>query len=287
MKMAKDHGWLEQNGSGVPFVVIDRPVTARKGKFQFDREQRNVRVGGVKHYRNFYMAGGFDAADFVINHAHMTLHGLAGFAGCVKSIAMGCSGLTGKLQMHKSLLPQFDPLLCTCCRECVRNCPEDALRLEEGADFPQVDTELCIGCGECEAVCHNNQRAIVMKGKNITDWERGGETLPVRMADYAIGLMNGRWDNVVHVLHMYAITSCCDCVNTRQKPLLEHDLGFLIGKNPFAIDLLAARMLVDALDEEGHVIGKSGLEAIETTTRYIYDTYGISSEAPVEKISLS
>lgn len=287
LQMAKDHGWLEQDGADVPFVVIDRPVTAKRGKFEFDEEQKHIKVSGLKHYRDFRVAGGFAAADFVINHAHMTLHGLAGFAGCIKSIAMGCSGLTGKLQMHKSLLPQFDPLLCTCCGSCVKNCPEEALRLEEDADSPYVDPELCIGCGECEAVCHSNQRAIVMKGKNITDWDRGGDTLPVRMADYTIGLMNGKWNNVVHVLHMYAITGCCDCVNTRQKPLLEHDLGFLIGKNPFAIDRLAARMLVDALDEEGHVIGKSGLESIETTTRYIYDTYGIVSEAPVEKISLS
>jgi uncharacterized Fe-S center protein len=126
-----------------------------------------------------------------------------------------------------------------------------------------------------------------MKGKEITDWNRGGESLPVRMADYTIGLMNGRWNNVVHILHMYAVTKRCDCVNTRQEPLLKHDLGFLIGKNPFAIDRLAARMLVNALDKEGHVIGRSCQESVETTAEYVHNTYGILSEAPVEKISLS
>lgn len=287
LQLAQEHGWSKRDEAGMPFVVLDRPATARQGEFEFDEEQRHIKVSGVKHYRDFRIAGGFAAADFVINHAHMTLHGLAGFAGSVKSIAMGCSGLTGKLQMHKSLLPKFDRELCTCCRECVESCPEGALQLEEGAHFPHVDPDLCIGCGECEAVCHGNQRAVVMEGKQITDWERGGETLPVRMADYAIGLMNGRWNNVVHVLHMYAITNRCDCVNTRQKPLLEHDLGFLIGKNPFAVDRLAAHMLVDALGKEGHVTGKSCLESIETTTEYVHETYGILSEAPVEKISLS
>jgi uncharacterized Fe-S center protein len=287
LKMAKEHGWSTRNGAGVPFVVIDRPVTARKGEFEFDEEQMEVRIGEVNHYRSFRIAGGFAAADFVINHSHMTLHGLAGFAGSVKSIAMGCSGLTGKLQMHKSLLPQFDPLLCTCCRECVESCPEGALQLEDGAHFPQVDPDLCIGCGECEAVCHDNQRAVAMEGRDITDWDRGGETLPVRMADYTIGLMNGRWNNVVHVLHMYAITNRCDCVNTRQKPLLEHDLGFLIGKNPFAVDRLAARMLINALDKERHLIDGSCMESVETTAEYVHETYGILSEAPMEKISLS
>lgn len=271
----------------MPFVVLDRPITARQGEFEFDDEQRHIKISGVKHYRDFSISGGFDAADYVINHAHVTLHGLAGFAGSIKSIAMGCSGLTGKLQMHKSLLPQFDRELCICCGECVESCPEGALQLEQGDHFPRVDPDLCIGCGECEAVCYGNQRAVVMKGEKITDWDRGGETLPVRMADYVIGLMNGKWNNVVHVLHMYAITNRCDCVNIRQEPLLEHDLGFLIGKNPFALDRLAARMLVNALGKEGHVIGKSCLESVETTTEYVRETYGISSEAPVEKISLS
>jgi len=287
LQLAREHGWSTQNKGGMPFVVLDRPITAIQGKFEFDEKQRHIKVNGIKHYRDFNVAGGFAAADFVINHAHATLHGLAGFAGCTKSIAMGCSGQTGKLQMHKSLLPQFDETLCICCGECVESCPEGALRLEQEASFPLVDPELCIGCGECEAVCHGIQRAVTMKGKEITDWDRGGESLPVRMADYTIGLMNGRWNNVVHILHMYAITKRCDCVNTRQEPVLEHDLGFLIGKNPFAIDRLAARMLVNALGKEGHVIGRSALESVETTTEYIHETYGISSEAPVEKIPLS
>jgi len=287
LKLAREHGWSAQDEGGIPFVVLDRPVTAVQDVFDFGKEQRKIKVRGVTHFNDFIIAGGFSAADFVINHAHATLHGLAGFAGCVKSISMGCSGLTGKLQMHKSLLPQFDSALCICCGKCVESCPEGALQLDKGDSFPRVDPALCIGCGECEAVCHGNQRAVVMKGKEITDWDRGGESLPVRMADYTIGLMNGKWDNVVHVLHMYAITKRCDCVNTQQEPLLEHDLGFLIGKNPFAIDRLGARMLANALGKEGHVIGRSCLESVETTTKYVHEAYGISSDAPVEKISLT
>jgi uncharacterized Fe-S center protein len=287
LQLAHEHGWSTQNEGSIPFVVLDRPATARKGQFEFDEMQKHIKVHGVKNYRNFNIAGGFAAADFVINHAHATLHGLAGFAGTIKSIAMGCSGLTGKLQMHKSLLPQFDEALCICCGECVESCPEGALRLEQDASFPLVDPELCIGCGECEAVCHQNQRAVTMKGKDIKDWDRGGESLPVRMADYTIGLMNGRWNNVVHILHMYAVTKRCDCVNAQQEPLLKHDLGFLIGKNPFAIDRLAVRMLVEALNKEGHLIGASCLESIEATTKYVNEVYGISSEVPVKKISLS
>jgi hypothetical protein len=107
------------------------------------------------------------------------------------------------------------------------------------------------------------------------------------MADYAIGLMNGRWNNIVHIAHMYAITDYDGSANKRQKQLLKHDLGFLIGKNPFALDRIAAHILIDALDKEGRVTAKSYLEGIETTAEYIRETYGILSDVPVEKISLS
>ncbi len=101
---------------------------------------------------DFFLAGGFAAADVVIQHAHLTLHGLAGVAGCVKGLAMGCSSLKGKLRMHQSLLPDFDEQLCAACGGCVECCPQRALNLPEGAATPAVDAELCIGCGECEAV---------------------------------------------------------------------------------------------------------------------------------------
>jgi len=107
------------------------------------------------------------------------------------------------------------------------------------------------------------------------------------MADYLMGLMDGRWEHTMHVLHMVAITERCDCVNIRQKPMLRRDLGFLVGKNPFAIDQLAGRMLADALREEGQEGDKSLLKTAETTARYVQKTYGILTETPFEHIVLS
>ncbi len=287
LQLACKHGWSRNGKARVPFVVLDRPLTAKPKEFEFSQHQQCFELKGVKHFKDFYVAGGFAAVDFLVNHAHLTLHGLAGLAGCVKSIAMGCSGLTGKLRMHQSLLPHFDPELCVCCRRCVESCPEGALQLNEGDLCPSVDPEICIGCGECEATCATEQGAVKMQAKEIADWDRGEETLPVRMADYTVGLMNNRWGRAIHVLHMYAITKRCDCVNIRQEPLLKRDLGFLVGKNPFAVDRLSARILADALSREGQAIDDSLLESAETTARYVYDAYGILSEAPVEKMSLS
>jgi len=287
LQLARKHGWSKNGKSGTSFVVLDRPSTSKPGKSEFVTEQKRFELDGVNHFNDFYTAGGFASADFVVNNAHLTLHGLAGMAGCVKSIAMGCSGLTGKLRMHQFLLPHFDADLCVKCGKCVESCPENALQLNEGDICPTVDSESCIGCGECEAVCAVGKGAIKLAGEEITDWERGAETLPIRMADYTIGLMNDRWDSTIHVMHMYAITERCDCLDIKQQPMLKRDLGFLVGKNPFAIDRLAAQILTEALNKEGRVFDGSLLKSVETTAGYICETYGILTEVPVERMTVS
>lgn len=281
-ELARRHGWSPDGPSGAPFVVLDRPCAAVAGVFEFGCEEHHVEVEGVSRFRDFHLAGGFAAADFVINHAHLTLHGLAGLAGCVKGIAMGCASLRGKLRMHQSLLPHFDAERCVACGQCVESCPEDALELTDGEPCPTVEPELCIGCGECEAVCAPHKGAVTLHGEDITDWQRGEDTLPMRMVDYAIGLMNGRWDNTIHVLHMYTITERCDCLDVRQDPMIERDLGFLVGKNPFAIDRLAGQLLANALREEGRGIDTDFTSA-QTSATYAEEAYGILPEPPLER----
>lgn len=282
LELARRQGWSASGATGVPFVVLDRPSTAVSGAFEFAEDERRSELSGeVERFSDFFLAGGFAAADFVINHAHLTMHGLAGVAGCIKSLAMGCSSLRGKLRMHQSLLPDFDVGLCSACGQCVESCPENALDLPDGAPCPAVDPELCIGCGECEAVCV--RRAVGLRGEEITDWQRGEDTLPLRMADYTMGLMADRWESTVHVLHMYMITERCDCLDVHQKPMLNQDLGFLVGKNPFAIDLLAAQRLADALPPDRRAEVAPLLRSAERTAAYVKEVYGIVTETRLER----
>ena len=286
LELAEKHGWTDDGPAGAQFVVLDRPSTGIEGRFEFETQEEKRRLDSVRRFRDFYVAGGFLAADFVINHAHLTLHGLAGLAGCMKSIAMGCSGLRGKLMMHQSLLPHFDDELCVLCGRCVKDCPEGAMTISEEAPHPIVDPDLCIGCGECEALCAKTKGAVHMEGEDISDWQRGEQTLPLRMADYALGIMNGKWANVIHVLHMYTVTERCDCLNVRQKPMVRQGIGFLVGKNPFALDQMAGRILADALREESREVDNRLIETADTSARYVKDAYGIPVETKEEVIRL-
>jgi hypothetical protein len=300
VNLARKHGWCISGSAGTPFVVLDRPATSKKGEFEFDESDYHVEIEGINKFNDFYVAGGFAKSDFTVNNAHLTLHGLAGVAGCVKSIAMGCTSLPGKLRMHQSLLPYFDADRCIKCGRCVDNCPEDALTLSDDKPTPAVDVNKCIGCGECEAVCAVTKQAVHLKGEDITDWSRGEDTLPVRMADYMIGMLSAsdaavetknqtnKWDSTIHLMHMYAITERCDCIDVTQKPLIRKDLGFLIGKNPFAIDKLAAELLIKAMNEQSVKIDDEQLlQTAHKSADYVKKTYNILDEVPVEKTVLS
>lgn len=285
LELARQHGWSLDGPAGVPFVVLDRPATGIPGEYEFKDKEVWRDAEGVQRFSSFCLAGGFAAADFVINNAHLTLHGLAGLAGCVKSVAMGCSSLTGKLTMHQSLLPVFDRETCTGCGICVEHCPEEALSIEKEATVPEVVRGRCIGCGECVALCE--QDAVRLEGEEITEWGRGEETLPMRMTDYTMGLMHGKWESTIHVLHMYTITELCDCVDVHQEPMIARDLGFLVGRNPFAIDQLAAELLSRAAAKEGRDIDGSLLESAKRAAAYAEGAYGILSETRLETLELA
>ena len=285
LKLAHKHGWARDKAAGMDFVVLDRPETSVADAFTFEKEHVTESLTGLNRYREIFKAGGFEAADTVINHAHLTLHGLAGVAGCIKSIAMGCASLKGKYVMHKSMLPRFDDEKCTRCGACVSGCPENAIELADDRTHPPVVAQqFCIGCGECVAVCPSD--AVELHGREISDWVLGRDTLPTRMVDYAVGLMNGKWDRTVHVLHLYGVTEKCDCVDIKQRPMIHRDMGFLVGRNPFAIDLIAARLLARELRLDEVDIEDAVLRTAAISAEYAYENYDILPEARVEKIFL-
>ncbi len=247
LDLARQRGWTDI----APFVVLDRPQTCVAGKIEFSRDEIIKESQPKGRFKRFFLSGGFAASGSVINHVHLTLHGLAHLALSVKGLTMGLATRNGKLAMHQSYHPYFEKELCIQCGGCIEGCPEKAL-LENTDNIPAADTKKCIGCGECVAVCPEN--AIVMQAAERIDWTKGSESLPRRMADYLMGLMDGRWEDLINIAHVYNITSRCDCVDEPMEPICEN-LGFIIGRNPFAVDRAARRWLEENLHRQS---GKAG-----------------------------
>ena len=104
----------------------------------------------------------------------------------------------------------------------------------------RIDDEECTGCGACVSSCYPIANCIemVVQGVEEGEWVRGEETLPFRMVDYLLGVLDGKWDRLINVAHLYNITEQCDCVDQKQQVIVS-DIGFLVGRNPFAVDSLA------------------------------------------------
>ncbi|MFP4521172.1 MAG: 4Fe-4S binding protein [Fibrobacterota bacterium] len=282
MELAKSRGWMQSGDTGVPFAVLDRPVTSSGKGFEFKKEEGLVK-GQAGNYKDFFAAGGFLKAGFIQNHAHLTLHGLAGVAASVKSIAMGCTSLRGKLRMHQHYMPVFNPEKCTRCGKCIKECPVEALSLPDRG-VPSLRKKICIGCGECEAVCPS--RAVTLNAGEITDWGKGMDTLSRRMADYAIGLIDGRWDSIINTVHIYTVTERCDCLNTVQKPMITDNPGFVISKNPFYADSLAAEFLKKRLPSEAASANSYLTGTAKSAEEYVKEGYGILSPENYEVIKI-
>jgi hypothetical protein len=68
--------------------------------------------------------------------------------------------------------------------------------------------------------------------------------------------------------------------------MLDGDLGFLVGKNPFALDLMAARLLSERLPSCRREALGPLLATAETTARYVHETYDVVTETPLETMAL-
>ncbi|MDY6855536.1 MAG: DUF362 domain-containing protein [Thermodesulfobacteriota bacterium] len=246
LKLAKSHGWDEDGPLKVPFIILDRPETCIKGLFEFNEEEVSLLTHPPNRFKETFVAGGFHVAGSILNHVHLTLHDMAHLACAVKGLTMGGASARGKQMMHQFYIPFINRELCLGCGICIENCPEDALIFDQEG-LPYLLEAKCIGCGECVAVCSNS--CIQMESKEVLDWFRGKTTLPYRMADYLVGMMENRWSRLLNIVHLYNITRSCDCIDESQEPMI-NDIGFLIGQNPFAIDFLARRLIIEGFQNK-------------------------------------
>jgi uncharacterized Fe-S center protein len=206
---------------GFAYAVAGAPVIIADGLRGDDAT--DVPVAG-RHFSRVRIAGGITAADAMVVLSHFKAHMLSGFGGAVKNLAMGCAPPAGKREMHAAHAQVIEQR-CAGCGECATVCPAGAIRHEDERAVITRDT--CIGCGECMTVCPG--------GAIEFDWEVELPPFMEKMAEYALGAVQGKREKTGYFNFLTAITPDCDCVPWSDAPIVP-DIGILASRDPVAID---------------------------------------------------
>ncbi|MBN2461162.1 MAG: DUF362 domain-containing protein [Candidatus Cloacimonetes bacterium] len=212
IKLAIDHGF--------DFAPIDI----------LDSEGEKVIPVNLNHYHEIKVGSHMDDYDSFIIFSHFKGHGLSGFGGAIKNTSMGLASIAGKMALHASTIPVYNPDACILCGICVDQCPGNAISLNPLV----IDPDKCIGCGTCIGICPVRAFGV--------PWNSTSRSVFLeRLVEYAKGVSDNY--NTVYINVLANITTHCDCSSRSRPPFME-DICILASTDIVAIEK-ASHDLVD------------------------------------------
>jgi len=212
INLAKEHGF-----DFAPIDILDADG------------EKNIPVKS-SHFDEIKVGKHMDDYDSFIIYSHFKGHGMAGFGGAIKNVSMGLAAISGKMAMHASAIPVYDPGRCIDCKICVPECPGNAISLNPLV----IDADKCIGCGTCIGICP--QRCFGVP------WGSTDQNVFMeRLCEYAKGISDNY--NLVYINVLANITHYCDCFGRHQKPFMD-DVGIVASTDIVAVEQ-ASHDLVD------------------------------------------
>lgn len=221
MILATEHGFCLKE-LGLPFIVADGILGTSESVIQVNGEVDT----------EVYIASDIPRCQSMLSVAHFTGHIATCMGATIKTLGMGCASKKGKLKQHAALKLSVGDK-CTRCGLCVKSCPADAITLDEAQ--AHIDRHKCIGCAECVAVC----RFDAIK----CSWGQETEIMQKRMAEHALGALQGKRDKACFFNFVMSITKDCDCYDTPNMPKITQDIGILASNDPVAVDKAALDMV--------------------------------------------
>ena len=202
--------------AGCPVIIAD----GLKGT-----DDVEVPVEGGEYVKSAKIGRAIMDADVFISLSHFKGHEMTGFGGAIKNIGMGCGSRAGKKEQHSNGKASIDEAACRGCRQCLKECANDALHFDAEARKMRINQDNCVGCGRCVGAC--NFDAISFAN------DAAISELNCRMAEYTKAVVDDRPQ--FHISLVLDISPYCDCHPENDAPILP-DIGMFCSTDPLALD---------------------------------------------------
>ena len=202
--------------AGCPVIIAD----GLKGT-----DDVEVPVEGGEYVKSAKIGRAIMDADVFISLSHFKGHEMTGFGGAIKNIGMGCGSRAGKKEQHSNGKASIDEAACRGCRQCLKECANDALHFDAEARKMRINQNNCVGCGRCVGAC--NFDAISFAN------DAAISELNCRMAEYTKAVVDGRPQ--FHISLVLDVSPYCDCHPENDAPILP-DIGMFCSTDPLALD---------------------------------------------------
>jgi uncharacterized Fe-S center protein len=224
--------------AGAPLVIADGTTGENEIEIEIN----------LKHFKVAKIAGDIEKSDSMVVLSHFKGHGMSGFGGALKNLAMGCASPAGKLEQHECVKPIINEK-CIGCGKCIASCPVSATY---SGNKSKINYEVCIACNNCFMVCPES--VIDLEWENI-------EPFLEKMTEYAYGAVRNKQEKICYINFLMNITPDCDCVPWSDSPIVP-DIGILASNDPVALDMASYHLVnqqcgfKDSLLNHNHEKGK-------------------------------
>lgn len=219
LNTAISHGF-DYSVAGAPLIIADGITGCNEIEIEIN----------LKHFKNVKIAGDIEGSNSMVVLSHFKGHGMSGFGGAIKNLAMGCASPEGKLEQHECAKPVMSPK-CIGCGKCIESCPVSAMYLKNGRSG--INYEKCIACNNCLLTCPESLIDL--------DWD-SIQPFIEKMTEYAYGAVKNKQDKICYMNFLMDITPDCDCVPWSDSPIVP-DIGILASKDPVAIDMASYHLV--------------------------------------------
>jgi len=186
-------------------------------------------------------------ADVFIDLSHIKGHGMCGFGGAIKNIAMGCTAQQTRGDIHRiqgGIV--WDGEKCTHCGKCIKECPNHVNLFDDRGNY-QVNWHDCTYCQHCTMICPTGALTA-----DLVRFEAFQEAL-ARVA--AVFLNNFPPEQRLFINIITNVTIYCDCWGM-STPALIPDVGILAGNSIVAVEKATLDLIdADKLMIEGLPLG--------------------------------